>query len=58
MYHNEYYLDGRTEDVHLSKVHSQIKKLCYGLSALHVDPVCSYDSVFRRFSLLAQCFPF
>ncbi|KAH7724338.1 hypothetical protein AAVH_08040 [Aphelenchoides avenae] len=30
--------DGRTEDVHLSKVHSQIKKLCYGLSALHVDP--------------------
>jgi len=31
--------DGREELVHFDKITARIKKLCYGLSAEHVDPV-------------------
>lgn len=32
--------DGRMEEVHIDKITSRIKKLCYGLNMDFVDPVC------------------
>jgi hypothetical protein len=31
--------DGRREEVHFDKITSRIRKLCYGLNEVHVDPV-------------------
>lgn len=33
------FVDGRMEEVHIDKITSRIKKLCYGLNMDFVDPV-------------------
>lgn len=33
------FADGRMEEVHIDKITSRIKKLCYGLNNDFVDPV-------------------
>lgn len=34
-----FFIDGRMEEVHIDKITSRIKKLCYGLNNDFVDPV-------------------